>query len=156
MISALLEASFKRNYLKAHKLIQQAAIGYPHFFNQWTIFSIEKELDDMVEAERMNDGDKGGGTAGAQAKLETTKMILLAVLNLLDQPSYSIDRLHRLALLAARKAKETFEYIKKQLLISPNSVPLWKMMRTVVVDLLNDDTAKDGLDSNRCCGRLCI
>ncbi|KAK2946878.1 hypothetical protein BLNAU_18177 [Blattamonas nauphoetae] len=75
----------------------------------------------------MNDGDKGGGTAGAQAKLETTKMILLAVLNLLDQPSYSVDRLHRLALLAARKAKETFEYIKKQ--------------------LLNDDTAKDGLDS---------
>ncbi|KAK2957718.1 hypothetical protein BLNAU_7373 [Blattamonas nauphoetae] len=60
----------------------------------------------------MNDGDKGGGTAGAQAKLETTKMILLAVLNLLDQPSYSVDRLHRLALLAARKAKETFEYIK--------------------------------------------
>ncbi|KAK2954333.1 hypothetical protein BLNAU_10665 [Blattamonas nauphoetae] len=139
MISALLEASFKKNYLKAQKLIQQATIGYPHFFNQWTIFSIEKELDDMVEAERMkmnddfmqglgmNDGDKGGGTAGAQAKLETTKMILLAVLNLLDQPSYSVDRLHRLALLAARKAKETFEYIKKQ--------------------LLNDVTAKDGLDS---------
>ncbi|KAK2950441.1 hypothetical protein BLNAU_14559 [Blattamonas nauphoetae] len=113
------QASFKKNYLKAQKLIQQATIGYPYFFNQWTIFSIEKELDDMVEAERMkmnddpmqglgmNDGDKGGGTAGAQAKLETTKMILLAVLNLLDQPSSSVDRLHRLALLAARKAKET-------------------------------------------------
>ncbi|KAK2949771.1 hypothetical protein BLNAU_15345 [Blattamonas nauphoetae] len=98
------------------------------------------ELDDMVEAERMkknddpmqglgmNDGDKGGGTAGAQAKLETSKMILLTVPNLLDQPSYSVDQLHRLALLAARKAKETFEYIKKQLLISPNSVALWKMM----------------------------
>ncbi|KAK2941492.1 hypothetical protein BLNAU_23589 [Blattamonas nauphoetae] len=126
----------RKNYLKAQKLIQQATIGYPHFFNQWTIFSIEKELDDMVEAERMkmnddpmqglgmNDGDKGGGTAGAQAKLETTKMILLAVLNFLDQPSYSVDRLHRLALMA-----------------------LSKMMRTVVVDLLNDDTAKDGLDS---------
>ncbi|KAK2955498.1 hypothetical protein BLNAU_9545 [Blattamonas nauphoetae] len=86
----------------------------------------------------MNDGDKGGGTAGAQAKLETTKMILLAVLNLLDQPSYSVDRLHRLALLAARKAKETFEYIKKQLLISPNSVALWKMMRTVVVNRVSN------------------
>ncbi|KAK2962963.1 hypothetical protein BLNAU_1986 [Blattamonas nauphoetae] len=153
------QASFKKNYLKAQKLIQQATIGYPYFFNQWTIFSIEKELDDMVEAERMkmnddpmqglgmNDGDKGGGTAGAQAKLETTKMILLAVLNLLDQPSSSVDRLHRLALLAARKAKETFEYIKKQLLISPNTEALWKMMRTVVIDLLNDDTVKDGLDS---------
>ncbi|KAK2963973.1 hypothetical protein BLNAU_1054 [Blattamonas nauphoetae] len=55
----------------------------------------------------MNDGDKGGGTAGAQAKLETSKMILLTVPNLLDQPSYSVDQLHRLALLAARKAKET-------------------------------------------------
>ncbi|KAK2953810.1 hypothetical protein BLNAU_11213 [Blattamonas nauphoetae] len=77
----------------------------------------------------MNDGDKGGGTAGAQAKLETSKMILLTVPNLLDQPSYSVDQLHRLALLAARKAKET------------------GALEDDDIDFTNGDTAKDGLDS---------